>query len=145
MKPQEFVETVKEATKNVIKDDPHTWEYLVPNVWDYLGSIENEPEKDILYFFNKSDDGAPMGFLEEYLFDYKNTLTTDNGDVKLEKISQNGSEITRVFSITPLKEEKQYFSIKGYYSSWEEEVDYLGYSFMEVEPREKTIIEYVPR
>lgn len=145
MKAQEFVETVKEAIRNVIKDDPHTWEYLVPNVWDYLGSIENEPEKDILYFFNKSDDGAPMGFLEEYLFDYKNTLTTDNGDFRLEKISWEGSEVVRVFSITPSEGEKQYFTIKGYYSSWDEETNYMGYSFVEVEPREKTIIEYVPR
>ena len=68
MKPQDFVETVKEAIRNVIKNDPHTWEYLVPNVWEYLEPIVVKPEKDILYFFNKSDDGAPMGFLEEYFF-----------------------------------------------------------------------------
>lgn len=144
MNVQEFVETVKEATRNVIKNDPHTWEYLVPNVWEHT-TPDFEPEKDIIDFFAKSDDGAPMGFLEEYLFDSKNTLKTDNGDVRLEKISWEGSQIVRVFSITNLDDSKQYFIIKGYCSSWDEETNYIGCSFVEVVPQEKTVIEYVPR
>lgn len=144
MKAQEFVETVKEATRDVIKNDPQSWEYLVPNVWEHT-TPDFEPEKDIIDFFAKSDDGAPMGFLEEYLYDYKKTLETDNGVVRLEKVFREDSQIVRVFSITNLDDSKQYFIIKGYCSSWDEETNYIGCSFVEVVPQEKTVIEYVPR
>lgn len=113
-----------------------------------LSFKENYTDHDLSEYSELNNDGVPMDLVETYLLLQDQTITTDKGVIKLEK-SVGGGEgggdyVQRVFSITnDTTNEKEYFAIEGYYSSWMG-TDYDGSEFCKVKPQEEIVINYVP-
>ena len=76
-----------------------------------------------------------------------NYLQSKEGSIQLGKAigggEGGGDYVQRVFSITNDADEKEYFAIEGYYSSWMG-TDYDGSEFCKVKPQEEIVINYIP-
>ena len=129
MKAQEFNDIVKESIIDISSLDPKYNHFL-----DY--DMEDLDDKNNM-----------MDFLEEYLFVH-NYLQSKKGTIQLVKAigggEGGGDYVQRVFSITDdTTNEKEYFAIEGYYSSWMG-TDYDCSKFCKVKPQEEVVINYVP-
>ena len=132
---QEFIKIVKDKNTD---DIPY-----------YNGVFleKDHTDQEILEYMELNDDGVPMDMIASYFWFRKNdAITTDKGVIRLEKAiggdEGEGSYVQRVLSITK-DDHTDYFACEGYYSSWMG-IDWEGFSFTKVAPREKTIIEYLP-
>lgn len=129
MKAQEFNNIIKETIIDISSIDPKYKHFLDYDMEDL------------------DDNNNIMKFLEEYLF-RRNSLNSKKGSIQLEKSigggEGGGDYVQRVFSITNnITNEKEYFAIEGYYSSWMG-TDYDGSVFCKVKPQEEIVINYVP-
>lgn len=129
MKAQEFNNIIKETIIDISSIDPKYKHFLDYDMEDL------------------DDNNNIMEFLEEYLF-RRNSLNSKKGSIQLEKSigggEGGGDYVQRVFSITNnTTNEKEYFAIEGYYSSWMG-TDYDGSEFCKVKPQEEIVINYVP-
>lgn len=128
MKAQEFKNIVKETIIDISSIDPKYQHFL-----DY-GTEDLDDNNNI------------VDFLEEYLLVHI-FLQSKKGSIQLKKSigggEGGGDYVQRVFSITNDNDEKEYFAIEGYYSSWMG-TDYDGSEFCKVKPQEEVVINYIP-